>query len=387
MEMISPKDVLKESDTSDPLGADACQTLQQMANIGFFSLDLHKKQFIGHGKICRIFETDSQSCTFSYAAFFKTVHPEDRGIVKDVFAAAKRAPLQHRIDFRLMMPDGRIKHVAATFDLRTDEAGTVRYATGALQDISSLKILQHENALLQQLLTQQSKVAQMGEVIESIVHQWKQPLYQINSILVGVERLFEGGSLTSQRLASKLDEIEMLTGHMAQTVESFKHFFRSNGEAATFCISDATEDVIRLLEKELKRSGVAWEFSVEGTPVVSGSEKEFSQALLSILNNARECFIHRNVARPKLWIDIEKTAAEVTVTVSDNAGGIPAQYINKIFDLYFTTKRQGHGTGLGLYIAKMLIEKGMHGTIVAENREAGAAFTIYLPTGDARDRT
>ncbi|MEJ2469034.1 MAG: ATP-binding protein [Campylobacterales bacterium] len=86
---------------------------------------------------------------------------------------------------------------------------------------------------------------------------------------------------------------------------------------------------------------------------------------------------------PKLRIDIRSTPAETTLTVSDNAGGIPEAYLNKIFDLYFTTKRRGHGTGLGLYIAKMLIEKGMQGTIAVENTQAGAAFTIYLPAGDA----
>lgn len=104
--------------------------------------------------------------------------------------------------------------------------------------------------------------------------------------------------------------------------------------------------------------------------------------MLTVLNNAVECFDRRSVSAPAIDIDIRQIGRDVVVSVTDNAGGIAAEDVNKVFDLYFTTKIDGIGTGLGLYIAKLLIEKNMHGTITAANGRNGARFTIYLPAQD-----
>ena len=120
-------------------------------------------------------------------------------------------------------------------------------------------------------------------------------------------------------------------------------------------------------------------FIAEKPYTCAGNKEEFMQALLTILGNALECFRHRAVAAPALRIEAAHSRMDMTISISDNAGGIPGHFINKVFDLYFTTKIDGHGTGLGLYVAKMLIEKSMKGTITAENGREGAIFTIFLP--------
>ncbi|MEJ2501328.1 MAG: PAS domain-containing protein [Campylobacterales bacterium] len=242
-----------------PYETDACERIQRFAKTGCFTLDLRQNSFKGQGAICDIFETASERCELPYSAFMEPVHPDDRSLMEELLSASGNAPHERRIDYRLLMPDGRIKHVTGLFNIRFDDSGQALNASGVLQDITALKTLQYENSMLQQLLMQQSKIAQMGEMIESIVHQWKQPLHQINAILPGLERHFSAGTLDSQRLALKLDEIEMLTTHMGQTVDSFRHFFRSDGPKALFCLADAAADVMRLLKRELERSGVEWE--------------------------------------------------------------------------------------------------------------------------------
>lgn len=230
-----------------------------------------------------------------------------------------------------------------------------------------------------QLLIQQGKLAQMGAMIDTIAHQWKQPLHQINSILPAMERHYAEQTLTPDGLASSLDEIEMLTTHMAQTVDRFREFFHAPDSPESFDVAYAVTSALTLIQSDLERHSIHCVFNSGGDYRVRGVKEDFVQAILTILSNAKECFLHRAVGTPKLRIDIGQNGSDVTVRLSDNAGGIPSEYLNKIFDLYFTTKFHGHGTGLGLYIAKLLIEKGMQGTITAENDTQGAVFTIFLP--------
>lgn len=229
------------------------------------------------------------------------------------------------------------------------------------------------------MLLKQSEITQLGEMTDIIAHQWKQPLYQINSILLMLERHYAEQTLTPEVLEGKLNEIEMLTTHMALTVDNFKNFLHPSHTTDFFDISEAVQSAIDLIASEFDRLEIVSRFEKIKNCQVSGSKEEFIHALLTILSNAKECFSHRHIPNPRIDISIEDAAHEVIITINDNAGGIPAEFVNKIFDLYFTTKIHGHGTGLGLYIAKMLIEKSMRGTITAENSDTGARFLIYLP--------
>jgi C4-dicarboxylate-specific signal transduction histidine kinase len=368
-----------------PAAMDACETMQQMAKTGCCTLDFRRKLFKASEEVRRILEAASKQDALTFSFVVNTIHPDDRSRAAQFFYRTEALTQRERLECRLLMPDGRLKFVAGAFDINYDEHGKPLEASGVLQDITALKALQQENTQLQQLLMQQSKMAQMGAMIDGIAHQWKQPLHQINSILPQLERHHANGTLTPEFLEQSLDRIELLTEHLSQTVDSFRHFFHPQKPEERFDIAAAVSETLALMAGELARSGVVTTFSCENSHTAFGSKKEFVQAFFSIINNARECFLHRDVTQPKLSVEVACDGTEITVTIRDNAGGIPAQYVNKIFDLYFTTKRQGHGTGLGLYIAKMLIEKGMYGTITAENEGDGAAFVIHLPGDGAAE--
>lgn len=356
-----------------------------MAKIGTWNYDIVRDHLVWSSEVYRIFEIDPEKFEASLEAFMSAVHPDDRDAVLQAYQNSLLTGIPYNIEHRLLMPDGRIKYVIEACEIIHDTTGKAVSSLGTVQDITALKTLEAKEELQRQMLIQQSKLAQMGEMIDTIAHQWKQPLHQINSILPALERQYADRSLTQDALASKLDEIEMLTTHMASTVDRFRDFFHPRKTDTAFDVTDAIKDASHLIRSELERLDVTLDIKSESTLIVSGNKEEFVQAVLTILSNAIECFIHRKIEAPKLLIEVRREGAEITVRLSDNAGGIPEHFLNKVFDLYFTTKIKGHGTGLGLYIAKMLVEKSMKGTITAENAAEGAVFTIFLPDKEHRE--
>ncbi|MDA3946638.1 MAG: PAS domain-containing sensor histidine kinase [Helicobacteraceae bacterium] len=352
---------------------------QRMAKIGSWFLDIGANRLQWSEQVYRIFEKDPSDFEASYEAFLSAIHPDDFESVNNAYIHSLEEKSPYRIEHRLLMPDGRIKYVQEECETFFDERGEAVSSFGTVQDITEMKELQLEHEINQEQMFHHSKMAQMGELINSIAHQWKQPLHQINSILPLVEEDYEEGILTKEALSEKLDEIEMLTNHMSQTIESFKEFFNPNKNKSVFSIGEVLNTVFTLFRGEFEQGKIGCELKMEKDFFVHGSEKEFVQAILTILNNARECFRHREVREPKITIGIGSREEGGIVTISDNAGGVSDLFVDKIFDPYFTTKRKGHGTGLGLYIAKKLIERGLGGTLSVENGGEGAVFTMRFP--------
>ncbi|MCJ7765973.1 MAG: HAMP domain-containing histidine kinase [Thiovulaceae bacterium] len=355
---------------------------QQMAKIGSWYLDIKKNRLQWSEEIYRIFEIDPENFGASYEAFLDAIHPDDVESVKRAYLTSLEEKNSYRIEHRLLMTDGRIKYVNEECEMLLDEGGEPISSFGTVQDVTEMRELQIENETNRELMFHQSKMAMMGEMINNIAHQWKQPLHQINSVLPSIEDDYEDGTLTKETLAGKLDEIEMLTNHLAQTIESFQNFFHPEKEKTVFGIAEALDKAFLLFRGELEREKITCELALKRDAFARGSEKDFVQAVLIILNNAKECFSHRDVKDPKIIISIGGDDKENRVIFLDNAGGIPDEFVDKIFDPYFTTKRKGHGTGLGLYIASMLIETSLLGSLTVENGIDGASFTIHLPRED-----
>lgn len=351
---------------------------QQMAKIGSWSLDIEENRLQWSEEVYRIFEYDPEDFEASYEAFLTMIHPDDHEYVSNAYIRSLEEKTPYSIEHRLLMPDGRIKYVHEECETLFDGNGEPVSSFGTVQDITEMKELEIEHGINQELMFQHSKMAQMGEMITSIAHQWKQPLHQLNSMLPGIEDDFENGILTREALAAKLDEIEMLTAHMSQTIESFQNFFHPDKHRTRFRAADAMAKVFTLFGSEFERVKIRYDLTIASDFYIFGSEKEFVQTMLSILQNAKECFIHRDVREPGITIRIDKIDGRGVVIVQDNAGGIPEELVDKIFDPYFTTKREGHGTGLGLYIAKKLIETGLGGRLSVENGRDGAVFTIHF---------
>ena len=230
-----------------------------------------------------------------------------------------------------------------------------------------------------QMMIQQSRQAAMGEMIENIAHQWRQPLNQLGLVQSGMFFDYSLGTMTEEKLAEYQKQSDTLMQYMTQTIDDFRTFFQPDREKTPFALCEAIDKTLELLKPTLTRNQIAIVRDCDDTLSAIGHENEFSQVIINIINNAKDAIVERKVAEPRLRISVSEGRDTFKIAICDNAGGIDDAIIGKIFDPYFTTKFQAQGTGIGLYMVKMIIEKSMGGRVDAYNAEQGACFAIYLP--------
>jgi C4-dicarboxylate-specific signal transduction histidine kinase len=166
--------------------------------------------------------------------------------------------------------------------------------------------------------------------------------------------------------------------HMSATIEDFRNFFKPDREKTDFRLKGVIDNVLSLVIESFENNRIRIKVVENADPIVHGFQNELAQSLLNILNNARDAFIERGCDNSAVTITITSEDGKNVITVADNAGGIPEEIITKVFDPYFTTKGPQHGTGVGLFMSKAIIEKNMGGRLSARNTGHGAEFRIEL---------
>ena len=233
----------------------------------------------------------------------------------------------------------------------------------------------HEKDLL---LLQQSRLAAMGEMIGNIAHQWRQPLNMLGLLVQELPVTYRMGELSGEYLDANVKKMLVTIRHMSKTIDDFRNFSRPDKEKTDFRILEMIEKTTSLLEGSLHAHRIRVSIQASADPVVSGYPNEFSQAVLNVMINARDALVSQAVDSPMIAIGIALEGGGCVVTIADNAGGIPEAIIDKVFYPYFTTKGPDQGTGIGLYMAKLIIEKNMGGRISVRNTADGAEFRIEL---------
>jgi PAS domain S-box-containing protein len=229
-------------------------------------------------------------------------------------------------------------------------------------DISELK---HK----EKLLFQQSKMASMGEMIGNIAHQWRQPLSTISTAASGLKLHHEMGILKQEDLYDSLGVIVKSTQYLSKTIDDFRNFFKSNRNKENFKIEDAINSVLSLMSASFKHNGISVEFETDENITLYGTKNEFIQAVINILNNAKDAFNALEVDVKKvILIRVKKDNQTVLVSIQDSALGIDEKIMPSIFDPYFTTKHKSQGTGIGLYMTHQIIVEHFKGNISACNK-------------------
>jgi signal transduction histidine kinase len=231
----------------------------------------------------------------------------------------------------------------------------------------------------EQLLIQQSKLAAMGEMIGNIAHQWRQPLNALGLVLQNIYYSYKMDDLDDEFMDKSIKKANLLTNSMSKTIDDFRNFFKPNKEEVIFELTDSVKNSITLIESTFLHNNIAIKYVVEEDIKVKGFPNEFSQVILNILTNAKDAIIEKNILNGEVTINTSKDNSYAYVKIVDNAGGIPKNIIEKIFNPYFTTKEEGKGTGIGLYMSKTIIETNMNGKLEVENIQNGALFTIKIP--------
>ncbi len=251
----------------------------------------------------------------------------------------------------------------------TREGQAVRITT--VIDLSELKEKE-------ELLFQKAKMAEMGEMIANIAHQWRQPLAIINTIISIIKEKNERAQLEHDDVQSKLHEVGTNIQYMSNTINDFMSFYRPNKDKENFSLHSVVEQALEILRPALSALNIKVVFKQTQVVNVHGYINEYTQVLLALINNAKDVLRHKQSENATIILEIYAKNSEGILEISDNGGGIKEENLKRIFEPYFTTKHKSRGTGLGLYIAKMIIENSMDGELSVSNTEEGAKFCILM---------
>jgi PAS domain S-box-containing protein len=266
-----------------------------------------------------------------------------------------------------------------------DSKGRVNGYMAFKLDITDKIHLREELKNQEELMIVQSRHAAMGEMISMIAHQWRQPISVIamdaNNILVDIEL----DTLESEALKIDVTDIIEQTKHLSQTIDDFRNFFKPNKIKDEVLIEDVYMEALKVIGKSLENNNIEIESNFNSDTLISIYSRELLQVIINILKNAKEALVDNRETDRKILSTIIENNDKILITICDNAGGIKKDIQERIFEPYFSTKDEKNGTGLGLYMSKIIIEKHLKGKFSVSNKGEGSCFMIELLKGSSNE--
>ena len=236
--------------------------------------------------------------------------------------------------------------------------------------------LKNQSKDFEQMLLQQSKLAKSGEMIVNITHQFRQPLNNISYILMNIKKRFENQNLDEKYFDKKINQANDQLQFMSKTIDDFSEFYKPSKQKEDFLVRQALENSITVLSANLKKRDIRLDFDFDANEDIKihGIKNELSQVILALVSNSIEAL--NGIEDPYIKLYVKANEAEVVISVEDNAKGIKEKDLEKIFQPYFSTKTTG--TGIGLYLVKIIIEESFDSKIEVENKKEGVIFTLFF---------
>jgi signal transduction histidine kinase len=235
-----------------------------------------------------------------------------------------------------------------------------------------------KNSKQQIQLFEQSKMASMGEMIENIAHQWRQPLAVISNETININLQYKLGTLNIDNLPKDMNNISTQVQYLSKTIDTFKNFIKDKKSYKELVLQDEISQGLDISKNILNSHNITLKNNIDydnkiNIKLISG---ELPQVLINIINNAKDILLEKKISKPWIRVDLDKIDNKIIISIEDNGGGIPDEVMPKIFEPYFTTKHQSQGTGLGLHMSYKIITESLKGKIWAKNTENGAKFFI-----------
>lgn len=256
-----------------------------------------------------------------------------------------------------------------------DKIAALEAKIQSLQNSTKKECEQHNK-----ILTQQAKMAAMGEMIGNIAHQWRQPLMELSSILMHTEAKIQvKENITNDEILEVIDKSNHILKYMSSTIDDFRNFFAKDKAKTEFKISEQIKRTINILKSTLDTKKIKINIIIKHNPYIYGYKNEYSQVLINIISNAKDVLIQRGIEDAFIEVKVYEKDGFCITEILDNAGGINEKYKDDIFKPFMTFEKKD-GTGIGLFMSKLIIENNMGGTLSAINEKDGAKFTITIPT-------
>lgn len=304
----------------------------------------------------------------------KLVFPQIAGLIDD--SDGFKGEIETTIKMRDRVLDVLIKR-KKYLNNKNEETGIVTI----ISDITELKRLENQKKKNEQFIIQRSKQSEIGEMMTSIAHQWKAPLIEISTIAQELLYKRSKKELTKEDSHEFVDEIMTQVGYMTKTIDDFRDFIRPSLQKSEFEVNSAMSELLRVVEHNIKYNYIDVKVNYENDKKfkIYGYPNEFKQCILSVINNCRDAILKRKKTEAiegKIIVDIYEEHAQTFISIKDNGVGIKDKNLDKIFEPFFTSKKDGDG--FGLYMVKLIIEDKMNGKIKAKKCEDGANIIISL---------
>lgn len=236
-----------------------------------------------------------------------------------------------------------------------------------------------KNEEKQRVMFWQSRHASLGQMIANIAHQWRQPLTELSLAMFNMKKAVQNDKV--EDMSKFYDESKNIIKNMSETIDDFTNFFSPNKVCHRFDVSDSIKEALVLLESIVNDEMITIKTNFEDLKVL-GIANELTQVIINLINNSKDAFIHNSILIREININTKKENGFAVIEVQDNAGGISKENIEKIFEPYFTTKHKSRGTGLGLFMSKMICEQGLHGALDVKSKKKMTTFSIKIPLDD-----
>jgi two-component system, NtrC family, sensor kinase len=251
-----------------------------------------------------------------------------------------------------------------------------------------LEIEIQKNEEKQKIMESQSRFAAMGEMISMIAHQWRQPLSSIGTASFNLKYKLltekfdletkEGREEQATFFSKKFDEIEFYVQNLTTTIDDFRNFFKTDKAVSNTIIQRPINNTLKILQKDIEANNIELVLDFKSQNKINIYENEITHVFINILKNAQDKFLEKDTKNAKIKIKTQDLENGVEIEIYDNGGGIAKEDLNIIFEPYFSTKKEKNGTGIGLYMSKIIVEKNHQGKLFAKNRDEGISFFIIL---------
>jgi|FLOH01.1.fsa_nt_gi signal transduction histidine kinase len=238
-------------------------------------------------------------------------------------------------------------------------------------------LTQEKDLKKDKMLEQQSRLASMGEIIDAIAHQWKQPLNSLSMMSDMLREDFKLGIVDQQYIDELDDTFHLQIDFMVNTLSEFRTFFRPSTQDELCYMQDVLSSVQILMKDELLSQNIYLDLDIDKTIKINANKNEFKHLFINLINNSIDAFNEKKITERKIFIRCYRENSNIYIEVEDNAQGISLDVLHEIFKPNVTTKPEGKGTGIGLYMCSQIVKKN-NGTINVHNTETGAFFTITL---------
>lgn len=347
--------------------------------------------------------------------YMDIVYKKDRESLKnEINYAIKTSQKSFSKIYRIVDNAGKIKWIYSRVLLLKDDFGEVEGFYGYIYDITRLKSVQEElktrvkeeiekNRQKDAFIIQQNKLASMGGMLGSISHQWRQPLNNVQLILHFIRDNCGKKGFTKDILQDYINRAKTQIEYMSQTIDDFRNFYKPSKSKNRFVLEDSIRTTLKIVEDQFYNNDIKIDFFSKEKIILNTYENELKQSILNILNNAKDAILQRRekenfdaiikiVAKKVAGKDIKDDMKDfdskknfAIISIQNNGGNIDSDIIERIFEPYFTTKFETQGTGIGLYMSKVIIEKNLKGKISVKNIPNGVLFELIIPIEEIKN--